>query len=156
MKAILRFALMFVVTLSFLFSCQPKKNAEKEKGSSVADIDSNTTTPIVLIYNFHGTHRCPSCVAIENATIETLNSFYREEVKAGKIKRFEINIDDPQNEELCKKYEAYGSSIYVTKILKGKAQTKNLTGEGFKFALNKKEKFIEILKSTIDQFLKEE
>jgi len=150
----------FVIILTglmFFVACQQngENKAKNSDSTSVATIDSNTTTPIVLVYNFYSTHRCPSCIAIENATIKTLDSLYAEQVKNGQIKRFSINIDDAANAKLCEKYQAFGSGIFVTQILNGKENTVDLTGDGFKFAMNKEEKFIEILKSKIDEFLKQ-
>jgi hypothetical protein len=40
-------------------------------------------------------------------------------------------------------------------VLKGKETTIDLTGDGFKFALNKEDKFIEILKTNIENLLKQ-
>jgi hypothetical protein len=38
--------------------------------------------------------------------------------------------------------------------MKGKETTTDLTGDGFKFAKNKEERFIEILKNKITEYLK--
>lgn len=149
--------LFILIVLLSLIACQNSvdKNTKDNSNNSFEIIDSNTTTPIVLIYNFFGTHRCPSCVAIEKATIQALDSLYAEQVKNGTIKRFSINIDEAENAKLCEKYQAFGSGIFITRIFKGEEKTTDLTGDGFKFAKNKKDKFIEILKSKIDEFLKE-
>ncbi|NMC98260.1 MAG: hypothetical protein GYA62_00870, partial [Bacteroidales bacterium] len=105
--------------------------------------------------NFYATHRCASCIAIEDATKKTLDTYFAEAVKQGNIKQFSINIDDEANAKLCEKYQAYGSGIYLTQVLKGKETTIDLTGDGFKFALNKEDKFIEILKTNIENLLKQ-
>lgn len=146
-----------LIGLLIFDACQNnnEKGIKNNDSNTLAIIDSNSTTPIVLIYNFYGTHRCPSCVAIEKATIQALDSLYAEQVKNETIKRFSINIDEAENAKLCEKYQAFGSGIFITRIFKGKENTIDLTGDGFKFARNKKDKFIEILKSKIDEFLKE-
>jgi len=107
---------IILIGLLFFVACQQNSD-NKTKNSdttSISTIDSNTTTPIVLVYNFYGTHRCPSCVAIENVTIKTLDSLYAEQVKSGIIKRYSINIDDAANAKICEKYQAFGSGIFVT------------------------------------------
>ena len=114
----------------------------------------NPKQSVVLIYNFHVTNRCPSCIAIEKATTKTLETYFSTEVKQGRIKRQILNVDDKANSAISEKYQAFGSGLFVTKVLNAKETTTDLTGDGFKFARNKEERFIEILKSIITEDLK--
>lgn len=126
--------------------------AVENKNNQVAA--ANTALPEVLIYNFHVTNRCASCIAIEEGTTKTLNTYFSAEVKNGRIKRQILNVDDDANQKISEKYQAFGSGLYVTRVFKGKETTTDLTGDGFKYAKNKEEKFIEILKKTISNYLK--
>jgi hypothetical protein len=110
--------------------------------------------PVVLVYNFHVTNRCASCIAIEEATTKTLNTYFSEEIKQGRIKRQIINVDLEENKEISEKYEAFGSGIVVSRVYQGKETTSDLTGSGFRYAKNKEEKFIELLRNKILQDLK--
>ncbi|NVO02116.1 MAG: hypothetical protein HXX09_05385 [Bacteroidetes bacterium] len=125
-----------------------KKTTEKDKNNPVANL------PIVLIYNFHVTNRCVSCIAIEDATTKTLNTYFSSEIKQGRIKRKILNVDDEANKKISEKYEAFGSGLFVTRVFKGKETTTDFTGDGFKYAKNKQEKFIELLKTKISEYLK--
>jgi len=122
--------------------------------SKTKDAESISSTSTVLIYNFHVTNRCPSCIAIEEATTKTLNTYFAAEVKKGRIKRQILNVDDDANKKISEKYQAFGSGLFVTRVFKGKETTADLTGTGFKYAKNKEEKFIEILKNQISEYLK--
>lgn len=132
------------------------------KPDTTSNINENTTNSSivkpesskVLIYNFHVTKRCPSCIAIEEATTKTLTTYFSKELKEGRIKRQVLNVDDEANKAISEKYEAFGSGLFVTCVFKGKETTTDLTGDGFKYAKNKEEKFIEILKNTITNYLK--
>ncbi len=108
----------------------------------------------VMIYNFHVTNRCASCIAIEEATTKTLKAYFETELKQGRVKRRIVNVDDEANQKIAEKYQAFGSGLFVTRIYKGKETTTDLTGDGFKFAKNKEERFIEILKNKILEYLK--
>jgi hypothetical protein len=110
--------------------------------------------PVIFIYNFHLTNRCVSCKAIEKATQRTLETYFPNEVKQGLIVFRSIDIDDKVNKSLAEKYGAFGSSLFVTRLYNGKEFTTDLTGEGFKYAKNKEEKFIEILQAKISEYLK--
>ena len=107
-----------------------------------------------MVYNFHITNRCASCIAIEEATTKTLKTYFPEELKQGRIKQYILNVDDEANEKISEKYQAFGSGLFVTKVYKGKETTTDMTGDGFKYARNKEEKFIEILKTKITEYLK--
>lgn len=110
--------------------------------------------PLVFIYNFHITNRCVSCIAIEEATTKTLNTYFSAELKQGRIKRQILNVDSDVNSKIAEKYQAFGSSLFITRVYKGSETTTDLTGDGFKYAKNKEERFIEILKSKIIEYLK--
>lgn len=116
--------------------------------------NSKTELPVVLVYNFHVTNRCVSCIAIEEATTKTLNTYFSEELKQGRIKRQVLNVDDKETQKISEKYEAFGSGLFITRLYKGKETTTDLTGDGFKFARNKEDRFIGILKSKISEYLK--
>ena len=108
---------------------------------------------IVLVYNFHVTNRCASCIAIEEATKKTLNLYFASELKQGRIKVNVLNVDDNANAAISEKYQVFGSGLIITRLLNGKETTADLTAEGFKYARSKEEKFIEILKNKISEFL---
>ena len=128
-----------------------KNNAGKAK--KVEDA-AKVEMPVVLIYNFHVTNRCPSCIAIEEATTKTLKKFFSSELNQGRIKRQILNVDDEANKKISEKYQAFGSGLLICRIFKGKETTTDLTGDGFKYAKNKEEKFIDILKQNIAKALK--
>jgi hypothetical protein len=126
----------------------------KDSASETVAPEVKTKLPVVYIYNFHVTNRCASCIAIEDATTKTLNTYFAAELKQGRIKRMVINVDDDANKKIAEKYQAFGSGLFITRFYKGKETTTDLTGDGFKFARNKEDRFIEILKSKITEYLK--
>jgi hypothetical protein len=135
-----------------------------DSSQSLTSVGDSTQTQVVntpkaelskvLIYNFHVTNRCVSCIAIEDATTKTLNTYFANELKQGRIIRYILNVDEESNAKIAEKYQAFGSGLFVTRVYKGKENSSDLTGDGFKYAKNKEEKFIEILKSKISEYLK--
>lgn len=166
-----------IVLTTLFFSCSSgvkstQSNADStvqttETPAAISDTNSATTATTVnsgdapkaelsnlLIYSFHVTNRCASCIAIEESTKKTLDTYFKNEVKSGRIKLFSLNVDDKENEKIAEKYQAFGSGLFVTRVFKGKESTTDFTGEGFKYARNKQDKFIEILKNKIQEYLK--
>jgi len=169
-------SLTLVLTAMLFFGCNQanKKTDEQVANDTIAKVEQNTidslpakdstdkTTvvepkkdvPNVLVYNFHITNRCASCIAIEEATTKTLKTYFSTELKQGRIKQYILNVDDDANEKISEKYQVFGSGLFVTRVYKGKETTTDMTGDGFKYARNKEEKFIEILKTKITEYLK--
>ena len=110
--------------------------------------------PRVYVYNFHVTNRCVACRAIEEVTTRTLDSCFAAELKIGRVKRYIIDVDDEANRTIAEKYQVFGSGIFITRIFRNKETTTDLTGDGFRYARKKPEKFSEILKNKIDEYLK--
>jgi hypothetical protein len=133
---------------------QPGLNKNTTPVATGSNLENKTGLSTVLIYNFHVTNRCPSCIAIEQATTKTINTYFATEVKQGRIKRMVLNVDDAANNLISEKYQAFGSGLFITRVFKGKETTTDLTGDGFKFAKNKEEEFIKILKAQISEYLK--
>ena len=103
---------------------------------------------------FHGDRRCPSCIAIGDETGNLLKANFDADVKSGTIAFVEINVDDEKNAKLAEKYQVAGSALLVVKTEAGKEEVTDLTGDGFKLAMNMPDMFKEKLKVTIDNYLK--
>jgi hypothetical protein len=131
----------------------PEDSTDTQEPETVS-VKAKKALPVIEIYNFHLTNRCPSCNAIENATTKTLERYFAEEVRQGMIKRRVVNVDEKANQKLAEKYQAFGAACFVTRIIAGKESTTDLTGPGFKFARNREEQFIEMMKNTIEEYLK--
>ncbi len=168
---------MLILAIVILaISCSSTGKTDEKSGDTTAvvnsstdssSIETNATTDTttqngsdtkveqskIMIYSFHVTNRCASCIAIEESTKKTLDTYFKNEVKNGRIKLSILNVDEKANEKIAEKYQAFGSGLFVTRIFKGKETTADLTGDGFKYAKNKQDKFIEELKSKIQEFL---
>jgi hypothetical protein len=146
------------ITDSLVLSVQ-KTNSDTISGndtsiSKIINTETIVLKPKVEVHYFHVTDRCAACIAIEDATRKTLNTYYKKELANGTIKFSVLNVDDDVNKAISEKYQAFGSSLFVTKIFNDKETTTDLTGDGFKYAKNKEEKFIGILKETLANALK--
>ncbi len=70
----------------------------------------------VEVFYFHGTLRCPSCVALERYSRETVEEYFADELAEGKIVFREINVELPENKEVAEKFAARGSSLFTNAI----------------------------------------
>ena len=107
----------------------------------------------IEVLDFHSTHRCMTCNAIEANTKYTLNTYFTEELKDDKITFQVINVDEKKNERIAEKFEVSGTSLILNVIKKGKETQINLTEFAFMNG-NDQEAFSTKLKVKIDTELK--
>ncbi|SDR74797.1 hypothetical protein SAMN05216503_0729 [Polaribacter sp. KT25b] len=141
-----KFKFLTVLVISLVLnSCN---NQPKNKTASVDESVSK-----IEVFDFHSTHRCMTCNAIEANTKYTLNTFFADELKNNKITFQVINVDEKKNEKIAEKFEASGTSLILNVIKNGKETQINLTEFAFMEG-NDQEAFSKELKSKIDMELK--
>ncbi len=136
--------LSFAILSFFLFST----NINAQSKSTI-----NEMTRKIEVIDFHSTHRCITCNAIELHTRYTLKQFFADELKSGKITFQVINIDKEKNYKLAEKFEASGTSLFLNVIANGKERQVNLTDFAFMKG-RQKDVFMNELRTTIEKELK--
>jgi len=121
----------------------PEKQKETPKESSVEKIE---------VYHFHGTHQCYSCITVGDYAEETINTFFADELKSGKIVFGHINGDLPENQELTKKYGATGSSLWIGTYTSGGKFGKEQNIKVW-YKIGDKQDYMEYLKGVIEKKL---
>jgi len=112
-----------------------------------------TATKLKIVY-FHSKNRCVTCTSIEENTRKTLDTYFGSQLKNGTITLQVMDISDEKNEKLVEKYEASGSSLFLTKLDGKKETTTDFTNFAFSYSHNQAEKFIAGLKAEIEKNLK--
>lgn len=129
----------FVISL-FLFSCTG--NAQNKTADKQAKKD------VIEVIDFHSTNRCMTCKAIESNTKYTLDTYFANELKSGKIVFKIVNVDKAENEKFAEKFEATGTALFLNVIKDGKEKHVDLTNFAFMKGTDQKT-FSDELKQTI-------
>lgn len=137
---------IFTLLTIFAFTSCYGQNKSKDK-------DINSSISKIEVLDFHSTHRCMTCNAIEANTKYTLDAYFSDEVKKGKITFQVINVDKKENEKIAEKFEASGTSLFLNVIKNGKETKLDLTNFAFMKG-NDQEAFSKELKATIEAQLK--
>ncbi|MCB0602052.1 MAG: hypothetical protein KDC28_12525 [Saprospiraceae bacterium] len=142
MKAFLVFPFVFMLAMS----CS---SGQSNSTSSAANI---AATRIELI-DFYGTHRCETCMAIEANSKYTVDTYFQDALKSGKLLFKTVNVDEEKNYALAEKFEAAGTSLFINVIKDGQEQHIDLTNFAFEKGRDQ-EAFSAELKQKIEEQLK--
>ena len=144
MSKTIKFLSALVISL-VLLSCKDQAKVETTAvEKSISKIE---------VLDFHSTHRCMTCNAIEENTKYTLDTYFKKEMKDQKITFQTINVDDEENEEMAIKFEAAGTALILNVIKNGTETQIDLTEFAFMNG-NDQEVFSKELKATIAKELK--
>jgi len=136
----LSFAFLF-----FFTACQGQDNSK-----TIATTDTSSKIEVI---DFYGTHRCVTCEAIEANARYTVETYFQEEEKSGKVTFKTVNVDDEKNYDIAERFEATGTALFINVVKDGKEQHIDLTN--FAFAKGRdQEAFSSELKAKIKEQLK--
>jgi len=144
MSKTIKFLSVLVISLVLTSCNNQNKNKDKTLDETISKIE---------VLDFHSTHRCMTCNAIEANTKYTLNTYFSKELKDNEVTFQVINVDEKENENLAEKFEASGTSLFLNVIIKGKGTKLDLTEFAFMNG-NDQDTFSKELKVKIDTELK--
>lgn len=67
----------------------------------------------IEVFHFHGINQCYSCKTVGAYAEETIETYFSDDLKSGKITFDHINAELPENREITIKYGATGSSLWI-------------------------------------------
>jgi hypothetical protein len=114
---------------------------------------SQKDTATIVAYYFHGNFRCPNCLTIEQYSKETIEKYFTEQLKNGKLTFTVINIDHPENEHFIKDYQLYTRSLILAEFKNGK-QVRWTNLEKVWNYINNRDAFYNYVKTEIEKYLK--
>ncbi|MFD1293163.1 nitrophenyl compound nitroreductase subunit ArsF family protein [Lutibacter holmesii] len=132
---------LIVLVVGVLFSCKEKTQKN--------EIEVEKLVNQIEVIDFHSTHRCMTCNAIEANTKYTLDTYFSSEVAAKKITFQAINVDEEMNLKIAEKFEATGTALFLNVIVDGKETQIDLTEFAF-MSGNNQEEFSNELKSKLE------
>lgn len=115
----------------------------------LAKQDSTPTAPTVKVevYHFHGNSQCVSCRTVGAYAEETVNTYFSQELKDGRLVFAHVNYDLPENKALAGKYGVTGSSLWIGTYKEGRFSKEENVNVWYK--INNKGDYLSYLKGVI-------
>ena len=122
--------------------------------SPLAKAAQDAKSAHVVAYYFHGTMRCPTCHKLEQYSKEAIEANFKDALVSGKLEFKVVSIEDRGNEHYGKDYQLYTKSLILSLVKDGKEIKWKNMDKIWEYVGNK-ERFIDYVKSGVDDFLKE-
>jgi len=137
-----------ILVLALLIFTVPKYFAS----NVISDTQINLDIEKIEVIHFHGINQCYSCVTMGNLAEETINIYFENELKSGKIIFQHLNLDLSENKDKVIKYGSTGSSLWIgTYYTDGSFSKQEDTNVWYK--INDKQDYINYLKGVIESKL---
>jgi len=145
--------MIFVVLMVFfLQGCVETNQNSSTAGELVTNQSIAASVEKIEVYHFHGTNQCYSCKTVGAYAEETVNTYFGDEIKSGKVVFGHINGELPENKDLVVKYGATGSSLWIGTYTKD-GQFKAEQNINVWYKISNKEDYMTYLKGVIEQKL---
>jgi hypothetical protein len=136
-----------ILSFSILFIGSCTGYSQQNTGKSGNDVQTK-----VLVYFFHGTHRCTGCINAEKATVAVLNELYKKQQDEGIITFQSVNIEEPLNKSLAEKYQVAWNMLLLVPVSNETGKVE-LTEQAFAYGSNP-EGLKPYIKAALDPMLK--
>lgn len=148
--------LIILISISLLIlasGCVTSKGNDANNATSAVISEPNISLGVekVEIIHFHGTHQCNSCITVGKYAEDTVNTYFSEEVKSGRVSFAHVNAELPENNELVSKYGATGSSLWIGIYDKNGFRKEENVNVWYK--INDKQAYMDYLKGVINKTL---
>ena len=139
---------LFAILL--LVSC----NQSTKKETTILNTNSEKqTTEKVHVYYFYGSHRCPTCNAVEENLKTLITENFTTQIKDGSLAVSYLNWEESANESLVEKYQIYSSSLILVHFFDGKEEATDLTEFAFAYARKQPDFFRNSMQDSIQKML---
>jgi hypothetical protein len=153
----LRFAVIFLaiswMILAGITGAESKEApqvASEQQGSEKL-LESNASEREIIVYYFHGTYRCPSCLQIEDWSFDVLQERFAPALEQGTIIWTTINIDKPENRHLVEAYQVSTQALIIVRMSGKKEKRYKNLGKVWEY-LSDQQTFYDYVTHEINKF----
>src|SRR4030042_420661 len=106
----------FIVLVLTCCGCQQR---QVNNAPASSDLNATHNGAAVIVYYFHGTRRCFSCLTIEANAAQVIEDNFQQQITDGSLMWTPLNMEDPGSKELTEKFEIKTNTLVVAKMAGG-------------------------------------
>ncbi len=96
--------------------CQgPQADGKSASSGLSGQHKGNPEASTVVVYYFHRTARCFTCLSIEANAAQVIRDNFRQQLTGGRLVWLPFNLDEPGGEEFEKEFDVAGSTLIVAR-----------------------------------------
>ena len=139
--------IIFCLFAGLFTSCGNTTTKEADsKANTVIAEEKAQSENIVKVYYFHGTRRCKTCIAVGEVSKATIGQYFADN---GQVEYLDLNIEEPENQEIAEKYQVAGSGLFVSSFSEEKENYQDITEFAFMYVVQNPD----TLKTTIKELV---
>jgi len=148
------FLAIFGIILAGITVAQSKEAPQvaSEQQRSERLLESNASGREIIVYYFHGTYRCPSCLQIEDWSFDAIQERFAQELKQETIIWKTIDVDKPENRHLVEAYQVSTQALIIVEMTGKKEKRYKNLGKVWEY-LSDQQAFYEYVTHEINKFL---
>lgn len=156
-RALLRWSLLLFVAISLgIFAANIWRESLSSRDSGELDLVRELDLPFkngLLVLLFHRTQRCEFCKNMENHAIDTLKTYFSEDLQTNSISFRAVDMEMPRFKNLVKKYAIFTSTLVLIEIFEGREFRSSIVEEAWQLT-NNRQKFMDMFRSKVVEFQK--
>ena len=123
---VLRAVLLLFIAASVVVLVGKHLRPESKRGQgdlengSAPGSDAAVVSDRLIVYCFHVTMRCPTCLTLEACVCEALQSNFADQLRDGRIEFRTIDVEQPDNEHFRSDYQLVGPAVVLVRLQGGK------------------------------------
>jgi hypothetical protein len=117
-------ALPIVFLFLWIAGCSKSADANAENSAETpqpAAVVESAQIDKVVVYYFHNTRRCPTCLGIQKGIEQTIDAKFGRDIEAGMLEFMELNMDEEVNQKYVEQFQLSFSTMIVSAESNGKA-----------------------------------
>jgi hypothetical protein len=109
-----------IVALTIKVLHRPQTLVEAAQRKDATQTNSCSCAERIIVYYFHRTVRCPTCVQVESSAKEAIESLFSEPLKDGRLEWRSVNYEEQGNEQYATDYKIAGPCLVLVRMKGGK------------------------------------
>ncbi|MBN1803622.1 MAG: hypothetical protein JW837_00075 [Sedimentisphaerales bacterium] len=109
------------VLIVLVLNCCGCQEPQSDGGSASSGLSrqhkGNPAASTVIVYYFHRTNRCFTCLSIEANAAQAIRDNFSQQMTDGTLIWMSLNLDDPGGEEFLKEFGITASTLVVARIV---------------------------------------